>query len=83
MLARLTHDVPRHPFLSLPAARQCTSLDIRYLICSPTEAAILEWVHTDAHSLEPKRIEVNAYYIHMSVANLVEQLKTVGAASKK
>lgn len=71
------------PFTSLPAVRECTSLEINDPPSAITVTELVEWLNADARSKEPKQLEISHYELNDTVENLVERLKTVslGGAS--
>ncbi|KAH7711393.1 hypothetical protein AAVH_21297 [Aphelenchoides avenae] len=70
------------PFLSHPAIRECTSLDIAELSRPLLTLEIVEWLHVDARSKEPKSLEMSYDVLGDSVEDLVEQLKKDFVESK-
>lgn len=65
------------PFTSLPAVRQCTSLEILQLSSPLTVAEVLEWLHVEADSGEPKLLKMDEDGLGDRVENLVHEMKTV------
>ncbi|KAH7709811.1 hypothetical protein AAVH_22910 [Aphelenchoides avenae] len=70
------------PFTSLPAVRECTSLDIVEPPSTLTAIDIIEWLNADASSEEPKRLEANHHELGGTVEDLIQLLKTDFIESK-
>lgn len=71
------------PFTSLPAVRECTSLDIVEPPSTLTAIDIIEWLNADASSEEPKRLEANHHELGGTVEDLIQLLKTVSMSRRK
>ncbi|KAH7701413.1 hypothetical protein AAVH_31454, partial [Aphelenchoides avenae] len=70
------HGPLRRPLLSLPAIRECTSLDIFRPPSPLTVPEIIEWLNVDSRSDAPKCLDVGADHFSDSVDELLEHLKT-------
>ncbi|KAH7719453.1 hypothetical protein AAVH_13127 [Aphelenchoides avenae] len=70
------------PFLSRPAVRECTWLNVCHAPSSLRVAEVIEWLNVDSRSKERKRLHVSGNELGDSVANLVQQLKTDYTKSK-
>lgn len=66
------------PFLSLPAVRTCTSLDVFRPPRPLSVVEVIDWLNVGAHSKEPKRLEVHEDGLGDSAEKLVEDLTKVG-----